>query len=151
MIETKSVVTELTRLEKCNFQPLPSPNKKRADVGDAKSSQIVKWFVVVTGNVAAVVNVVVPNNVIVVPLSFICDCVNVVASNHFAITLAAPDPETPDPDGAAHVPSARKKFVVPPPDAGTNPFNADVNVFNSVVACVPVKFSMSPVPDVTRP
>jgi hypothetical protein len=151
LIVTKSVVTELNRFEKCNCQPVPSPNKKRAAVGDAKSSQIVKLLVVVTGNDAAVVNAVDPNNVTTDPVSVIDESVNVDAFNHFVIVFAVPDPETPDPDGAAHVPSARKKFVVPPPDAGTKPFNADVNVFNNVVACVPVNVSTLPVAAVTLP
>jgi len=33
----------------------------------------------------------------------------------------------PEPLGAAHVPSARKKLVVPPPDDGARPFKLDVN------------------------
>lgn len=57
----------------------------------------------------------------------------------------------PVPVGAAQVPSARKKFVVPPPDAGANPFNADVNVFNIAVACVTLKSSTFPVAAVVRP
>jgi hypothetical protein len=32
------------------------------------------------------------------------------------------------PGGAAHVPSALKKLVVPPPEAGASPFNAEVKV-----------------------
>lgn len=57
----------------------------------------------------------------------------------------------PVPAGAAQVPSARKKFVVPPPDAGAKPFNAVVNVFNIAVACVAVKSSTFPVAAVVRP
>lgn len=76
---------------------------------------------------------------------------NVDVPVHFAIVFAVPDPETPDPAGAAHVPSALKKFVVPPPDAGTTPFNVDEKTSNNVVACVPVKFSTLPVAAVTRP
>lgn len=57
----------------------------------------------------------------------------------------------PVPDGAAHVPSARKKLVVPPPDAGAKPFNADVNVSNNAVACVAVRSSTLPVAAVVRP
>jgi hypothetical protein len=114
-------------------------------------SQIVKSLVVVTGNAASVLKFVDPKTATTDPVSVMDESVNVDAFNHFVIVFAVPDPETPDPDGAAHVPSARKKFVVPPPDAGTNPFNADVNVFNSVVACVPVNVSTLPVAAVTRP
>jgi hypothetical protein len=57
----------------------------------------------------------------------------------------------PVPAGAAHVPSALKKFVVPPPDAGAKPFNVVVNVSNNAVACVAVKFSTLPVAAVVRP
>jgi hypothetical protein len=38
--------------------------------------------------------------------------------------------ETPVPEGAAQVPSARRKFVVPPPDAGTRPWRTEVKVFS---------------------
>ena len=57
----------------------------------------------------------------------------------------------PLPAGAAHVPSARKYVVVPPPLAGANPFSVLLNVFNSAVACVAVKSSGAPVPAVVRP
>ena len=42
------------------------------------------------------------------------------------------------PAGTAQVPSARRKLVVPPPDAGARPFAEDVKLFRSAVACVPV-------------
>ena len=103
------------------------------------------------GNPAAVENDNPPNIVTTDPLSVMDESPNAVAPVHFVNVPDVPDPETPDPDGAAHVPSARKKFVVPPPDAGTNPFNAVVNVFNSVVAWVPVNVSTLPVAAVTRP
>lgn len=57
----------------------------------------------------------------------------------------------PVPDGAAQVPSARRKFVVPPPDAGANPFNVVVNVSNNAVAWVAVKSSTLPVAAVVLP
>jgi hypothetical protein len=57
----------------------------------------------------------------------------------------------PVPAGAAHVPSALKKFVVPPPDAGAKPFNVDEKTFNIAVACVTLKSSTLPVAAVVRP
>ena len=47
--------------------------------------------------------------------------------------------DTPVPEGAAHVPSALKKFEVPPPEAGVRPCNDDVNRFNIAVTCVSVR------------
>jgi hypothetical protein len=41
--------------------------------------------------------------------------------------------------GGAQVPSARKRFVVPPPDAGTAPDSADVKTLTSAVNCVLVR------------
>jgi hypothetical protein len=57
----------------------------------------------------------------------------------------------PVPAGAAHVPSALKKFVVPPPDAGAKPFNVVVKTFNIAVAWVTLKSSTLPVAAVVRP
>ena len=48
------------------------------------------------------------------------------------------------------MPSARKKLAVPPPDAGTSPFSAVVNVSRSAVTSVPLAFSGLPDPAVTR-
>ena len=42
------------------------------------------------------------------------------------------------PAGTAHVPSALRKLVVPPPDRGTKPFSVEVKLSRSAVACVPV-------------
>src|SRR5690242_2009650 len=53
--------------------------------------------------------------------------------------------------GVVHVPSARRKFVVPPPEAGANPFAPEVTTSSSAVAWVPVRDSTSPVPAVVRP
>src|SRR5713226_7418387 len=39
----------------------------------------------------------------------------------------------PPEGGAANVPSARRKFVVPPPEAGTQPISVDVKILHSVV------------------
>ncbi len=43
--------------------------------------------------------------------------------------VAATDVTVPAPAGADHVPSARRKFVVPPPEAGTIPGLEAVNEF----------------------
>ena len=63
----------------------------------------------------------------------------------------SPSVTPPPPAGAAHVPSARRKFVVPPPEAGTTPLSDEVNVSSKAVACVAVKSSTLPVPAVVLP
>jgi hypothetical protein len=57
------------------------------------------------------------------------------------------------PVGAAHVASERRKFVVPPPDAGAIPCRLLVNRFNAAVACVGVSTPSVPTPPavVTKP
>jgi len=45
------------------------------------------------------------------------------------VPLTVTDVTVPPPPGAVQVPSARRKFVVPPPDAGTTPTVDVVNVF----------------------
>src|SRR5882672_8760500 len=47
-------------------------------------------------------------------------------------------PPPPPPAGAVHVPSARRKFVVPPPEADTQPGKELVNTLHSVVSCAAV-------------
>ena len=67
-----------------------------------------------------------------------------------ALTFAATDPVPgpactspvnwliPVPGGEAQLPSARRKFVVPPPDAGASPCKRLVKVFKNAVATVAV-------------
>jgi hypothetical protein len=47
-------------------------------------------------------------------------------------------PEPPVPGGVAHVPSARKNVVVPPPDAGVKPCKLELNKLSIAVTCVAV-------------
>jgi hypothetical protein len=72
-----------------------------------------------------------------------------------AIWFAVPvRDDTPVPGGAVHVPSARKKFAVPPPEAGTTPDAPELNVL-IVRTTAPVvgdaTIGAVPVTDVTPP
>jgi hypothetical protein len=54
----------------------------------------------------------------------------------------------PVPDGAAHVPSALKKFVEPPPEAGAKPLRDEVKTGRIALTCATVKsigFAVEPV------
>ena len=52
---------------------------------------------------------------------------------------AATDVTVPPPlGGAAHVPSALRKFVVPPPDAGASPLSVELNTSSIAVTLVPL-------------
>ena len=103
-------------------------------VGDAKSSAINIVPPVDAGNPAAVENVVVPKIPTFVPVSVMDEFPRAVVDVHFEMVLAVPDPvNVPPPVGAAQVPSALKKFVVPPPDAGTNPFRVELKTSNNIV------------------
>ena len=71
---------------------------------------------------------------------------------------AIPAPETfvtdPDPEagGTAHVPSSYKTFVPSATiEAGTNPFNDELNVLSKAVAWVGVNKAPVPVPTEDRP
>src|SRR5687768_13986211 len=61
------------------------------------------------------------------------DFANVIPTPPVPALLAVLASPPPAPGGGAKVISALKKFVVPPPDAGTAPFNADVATSIKVV------------------
>jgi len=55
------------------------------------------------------------------------------------------------PPAAAHVPSARRKLVVPPPDSGTRPLSSDVNTGRIAFTCATVRSEAFAVPPVLLP
>jgi len=68
-------------------------------------------------------------------------------------TVIATEVTVPDvaPGGAAQVPSALRKFVVPPPDEGANPLRDDVNAGRIALTCATVKSKGLAVPPVLLP
>ena len=56
-------------------------------------------------------------------------CPGAVVDDHFGMVFKVAVPiATPAPEGACHVPSALRKFAVPPPDAGTAPCALEVKI-----------------------
>src|SRR5277367_5194315 len=55
------------------------------------------------------------------------------------------------PGGTAHVPSALRKLVVPPPDNGAKPFKVLVNIGSMAFTCATVRSAALAVPPVLLP